>query len=731
MDYNQILRGSPTDVANTHGLILFPCDPETKEPRVKASSWLAYKPSSDREFDGYLTGCKVPEGVTVLDIDVKNIHEDRRREELDKALALIRVCVPEVCGSYTTRSGGAHIWCKGLSVYGQGLKLKGTGVTIDVKKGNAFVVVPPSQGYTTLPWLRAPEGIVYSDLAEYLVRPERPSDTLGLRAPQSAIRSPKAYLETAIKALGTELKAAKTNRNDTLNRCLFLALQYEEAARMLELDLSFNSEMVFSEISSRSGLSYQEIGKTAQSVKEALKRSNCTWVADQVLARHKEWVSEPKNLIGLQIGSHKEIAEHMRTAYYPNSASCEDKLWACHQDAVWRPVPDGDIYERCAYYDGAPYGPDSGKPRLFKMNYSDICAIIKTLKVFNIDGDFFKDAPKGVALKDTFIREDFVEEPLTPEHRVKFKLDFELSATPPKVMESAMDAWFEDWDDRDAIKTRLYETIGLTLLRAWHRVRDPQITLLLGGGSNGKSVFIQTLKQMIPEEAQANVSPSQMDNEYYLATLKDKVLNLGTELDATPLRATAGLKSITMFEHVQAREPYGKPFMLKPQCGHIFSANAIPESFDVSEGFFRRWLLVPFNQSFKGREDRELPDKLKREIGSIAYKAIEAAKSALTRGTLTPVETSRIASQMWALEENIVQSFLDDCVVVDSDMKTGMCMPLQEAYDIFALYAKAGGFNHGINVKRFKRALAQMGFNPRRSATRKNLYPFRHVDIEK
>ena len=60
---------------------------------------------------------------------------------------------------------------------------------------------------------------------------------------------------------------------------------------------------------------------------------------------------------------------------------------------------------------------------------------------------------------------------------------------------------------------------------------------------------------------------------YHLPGLRDSIVNLGTELNATEMADSSVFKSLVSGEPIEAREIYGKPGVMKTTCKLWFLAN--------------------------------------------------------------------------------------------------------------------------------------------------------------
>ena len=88
-------------------------------------------------------------------------------------------------------------------------------------------------------------------------------------------------------------------------------------------------------------------------------------------------------------------------------------------------------------------------------------------------------------------------------------------------------------------------------------------------------------------------------------------------------------KAVTGGDVIIGEYKYGDSFDFTPICRLIFSANHLPRSQDASYAFFRRWQVIPFEQTFEGGEAiprRELDARLRApgELSGLLNKALDA-----------------------------------------------------------------------------------------------------------
>jgi len=68
---------------------------------------------------------------------------------------------------------------------------------------------------------------------------------------------------------------------------------------------------------------------------------------------------------------------------------------------------------------------------------------------------------------------------------------------------------------------------------------------------------------------------------------------------------------LTGGDRIHAQRKYGHPFSFNPICILVFSANEAPPSFDQTQAWFDRWLIIPMERRIGDEEmDPGLIEKL-------------------------------------------------------------------------------------------------------------------------
>jgi putative DNA primase/helicase len=196
--------------------------------------------------------------------------------------------------------------------------------------------------------------------------------------------------------------------------------------------------------------------------------------------------------------------------------------------------------------------------------------------------------------------------------------------------------------------------------------------LLIGGGGNGKSTFIRLLLNFIGAENTVALSLHKLEaDRFAVAKLLGKVANVCADLPTSHLQGTSISKAITGGDRIAGEYKFKPVFEFEPFCKLLFSANAPPMSSDCSAAFFDRWIVIPFERSFRGTP-AEIPSEVlnerlanSSELSGLLNLAIAARKTLNTTKTLLQPESVRQARNRFQQATDPLAVFLDQHTQVD------------------------------------------------------------------
>ncbi len=290
------------------------------------------------------------------------------------------------------------------------------------------------------------------------------------------------------------------------------------------------------------------------------------------------------------------------------------------------------------------------------------------------------------------------------DYRTSFiPVEYDPKATCLRFRQFLDEIFVNDTDKAEKIKT-IQQFLGYSLTTS---CKHEMYFILIGEGSNGKSVLLYVVEGLVGPDNIAGVDPSQFGNKFQRAHLRGKLVNSITELKQGLELDDAALKSIVSGELCTAEEKYRDPFNFRPYAKCWFGTNHLPNTRDVSYAFFRRGIIIEFNRKFDEQtgKDPDLRHRLIKELPGILNFALAGLKSLLEERYFTEPASSRAAKENWRMESDQVMQFMRECC------KTGsyLLINVSELYSKYLQWAQKAGINKTFTKNNFGRRLRSMG----------------------
>ncbi len=141
---------------------------------------------------------------------------------------------------------------------------------------------------------------------------------------------------------------------------------------------------------------------------------------------------------------------------------------------------------------------------------------------------------------------------------------------------------------------------------------------MVGAGGNGKSVLLTTLTHLVGRSNVSNAHVERLGDKFVRAELEGKLINISAEMSANATISDGYLKSIVAGDEIEAERKFKPSFSFRPYVRLIGATNHLPRLRDLSEGFFRRAIILGFNRQFsEAEQDHSLEAKLDAELPGI------------------------------------------------------------------------------------------------------------------
>lgn len=216
----------------------------------------------------------------------------------------------------------------------------------------------------------------------------------------------------------------------------------------------------------------------------------------------------------------------------------------------------------------------------------------------------------------------------SPNHgsRVQLGVRWDPDARCPRF-----DAWLRTILPKDCWDW-IYELVGYLCYAG-----DPAqaMTILYGGGGNGKSTLLTALRTLLGPGNVSAVGIHDLAGDGGLggfgrAHLYGKLANFGGDVDSSWLKHTAAVKEVIGGDPITANRKYGAQFDFTSWATNVFAANEPFTVSDGSDGFARRLMVVPFPHKYDGvgRDALWTP----AELSGVMVKAVRGLRRVMERG---------------------------------------------------------------------------------------------------
>jgi putative DNA primase/helicase len=326
----------------------------------------------------------------------------------------------------------------------------------------------------------------------------------------------------------------------------------------------------------------------------------------------------------------------------------KDGVWKGHQEAV--EVIEREVNERLGKETGSHYR-------------SNTKNMIQRDRRIQIQSEDFTHPEGKLPFKNGVYdleSGDFVDH--NPQFFFTFKFDAEYR--PDADRKSSVNEFIKDIAPESEDKQKKLKEVAALSVAPWKPF--DVMPILFGKGSNGKNQYVEVIKKILGKGKYHISSAKTLSNDKFeKASLQDKLMVFFDEFGAGDpnklKRLTDSEQSVrAMHQESEVKETFFLP---------IFAANNLPNVNDDSEGFYRRWQIIDFNQKFTDKEDdnpdmmkpSELEDKYmnQEDIDLFATELISHLEDVLNSNSLTNSQSQSEVRVIWEEKASAVYSFID------------------------------------------------------------------------
>lgn len=318
----------------------------------------------------------------------------------------------------------------------------------------------------------------------------------------------------------------------------------------------------------------------------------------------------------------------------------------------------------------------------------------KETVLINLQNGTFEVGSQGTKLRP-FDRSDFIT----------YQLPFEYN---PKAKAPLFEAYIKRVLPDEERQRVLAEFLGFVFIKHGnHALKEEKALILYGTGANGKSVFFEIVNALLGSENVSSYSLQSLtnDNGYFRAKLANKLVNYASEINGK--LETSIFKQLVSGEPVEARLPYGQPFMLKHYAKLIFNVNELPKDVEHTNAYFRRFLIIPFDVTIPEQEqDKMLHTKIiENELSGVFNWVLEGLSRLLEIKGFSNCIAAQQAIEQYKIESNSIQLFLDENEYKNSSTQYRL---IKELYPEYRTYCSEDGMTPFKKVN-FSKQLQSLG----------------------
>lgn len=292
--------------------------------------------------------------------------------------------------------------------------------------------------------------------------------------------------------------------------------------------------------------------------------------------------------------------------------------------------------------------------------------------------------------------------PFSEEYKTNniFDFDYTENAECPRFRKALSEAL-----DDDTAKV-LQELFGYQL---FSDARHERIGVLVGSGRNGKSVLMKAVVYALGKERVTNYSLPQITDKsgIHISAMVGKLANVCFDSGSiVKIGNEATLKQYVSGEPILCKKLYQQPYLTTDYPQSIVALNALPQSSDMSDGWFRRMLIIEFpNQVPIEQVDTQLYEKLKEERVGILLWVLEGMKRLIEQGHFSTSDAIEEVANQYRKDTDSVALWVDECgYYPSSERKT-----LTECFETYDKWRESNRFQP-MKQPNFRKRLESLKF---------------------
>jgi putative DNA primase/helicase len=207
-----------------------------------------------------------------------------------------------------------------------------------------------------------------------------------------------------------------------------------------------------------------------------------------------------------------------------------------------------------------------------------------------------------------------------------------------------------------------------TLLEVMSMVLIPQINFEKAGmfigktSANGKSTILRLMSKLFGSNNIVSISLQDLIYDRFMGQRLDgKFLNIYADINDKKITDLDKFKLFVSGDSITVQKKNGHPYQIIPNAKHFFSTNTLPEIQEDNNAVYRRFVIIEFPNSFEGKEDFDLFEKLTtpEELEGIMWLLIRTAQRLSRKRQFTFKQTPNEIRMRWKQQSNAVYEMVE------------------------------------------------------------------------
>lgn len=299
--------------------------------------------------------------------------------------------------------------------------------------------------------------------------------------------------------------------------------------------------------------------------------------------------------------------------------------------------------------------------------------------------------------------------PFTPEHIITNRINWDYN---PQAYDELTDKTLNKIACNDeSIRSLLEEMSGSCLYRE-NTLAGGKAFILTGTGANGKSTFLEMVKNMLGEYNISSLDLKELSEKFQNAEICGKLANIGDDIDSEYISNATVFRKLVTGERIQVQRKGERPFEFNNYAKLLFSANNIPRLGSAKDSYaiLRRLVIIPFEAKFTV-DDVDYNPNIKHDLrqqSAIEYLikiSIEGLKRVLYTNTYTKSEQVQKELNDFEISNNNIFAFVKECESEDSPIESNTVTDVYRKYNEFCI---SNGIQRPFSKIEFSRQICKM-----------------------